>query len=140
MAETFTAKKGYAATVTFSAKRVNIRGEVRIAIAKGLLEITCVGDTIVPFRSYTFGLYDQMSFTVPVVFDEANDAVAAIMVDAIAGTADTLVILDALGGNTLLTGQALVTYEYSAAVDELQMLNVTFTYTGALTGDLGPAA
>ena len=136
MAETFTAKKGYAATVTFSGSRVNIRGEVRVAVARGLLEISCVGDTVVPFRSYTFGLYDQMSFTVPVVFDDTNDAVAAIMVSAIAGTADTLIILDALEGNTLISGEALVTYEYSAAVDELQMLNVTFTYTGALTGDL----
>jgi len=137
MAETFTAKKGYAATVTFSGSRVNIRGEVRVAVARGLLEISCVGDTVVPFRSYTFGLYDQMSFTVPVVFDETNDAVAAIMVSAIAGTADTLIILDVLGASpALLSGEALVTYEYGAAVDELQMLNVTFTYTGALTGDL----
>jgi len=136
MADTFTAKKGHLASVTFGAEPVNIRGEVRVAVAKGLLEITCIGDAIAPFRSYTFGLYDQMSFTVPVVYDEANDAVAAIMVDAIAGTADALIILDALGGNTLVSGQALVTYEYSAAVDELQMLNVTFTYTGALTGDL----
>ena len=136
MADTFTAKKGHLASVTFSAEPINIRGEVRVAVAKGLLEITCIGDAIAPFRSYTFGLYDQMSFTVPVVYDEANDAVAAIMVDAIAGTADALIILDALGGNTLVSGQALVTYEYSAAVDELQMLNVTFTYTGALTGDL----
>ena len=136
MADTFTAKKGHLASVTFSAEPINIRGEVRVAVAKGLLEITCIGDAIAPFRSYTFGLYDQMSFTVPVVFDEVNDAVAAIMVSAIAGTADTLIILDALEGNTLFSGEALVTYEYSAAVDELQMLNVTFTYTGALTGDL----
>jgi len=136
MADTFTAKKGHLASVTFSAEPINIRGEVRVAVAKGLLEITCIGDAIAPFRSYTFGLYDQMSFTVPVVFDEVNDAVAAIMVSAIAGTADTLIILDALEGNTLISGEALVTYEYSAAVDELQMLNVTFTYTGALTGDL----
>jgi len=136
MADTFTAKKGHLASVTWSAEPINIRGEVRVTVARGLLEITCIGDAIAPFRSYTFGLYDQMSFTVPVVYDEANDAVAAIMVDAIAGTADALIILDALGGNTLVSGQALVTYEYSAAVDELQMLNVTFTYTGALTGDL----
>jgi len=136
MADTFTAKKGHLASVTWSAEPINIRGEVRVTVARGLLEITCIGDAIAPFRSYTFGLYDQMSFTVPVVYDEANDAVAAIMVDAIAGTADALIILDALGGNTLVSGQALVTYEYSAAVDELQMLNVTFTFTGALTGDL----
>jgi len=136
MAATFTAKKGYLATLTWSAAAVKVRGEVRVSVARGLLEITCVGDAIAPFRSYTFGLYDQMSFTVPVVFDEVNDAVAAIMVSAIAGTADTLIILDALEGNTLISGEALVTYEYSAAVDELQMLNVTFTYTGALTGDL----
>ena len=137
MADTFTAKKGHLASVTFSAEPINIRGEVRVAVAKGLLEITCIGDAIAPFRSYTFGLYDQMSFTVPVVFDKVNDAVAAIMVSAIAGTADTLIILDALGGNTLVSGLALVTYEYGAAVDELQMLNVTFTYTGAITtGDL----
>ena len=136
MADTFTAKKGHLASVTWSAEPINIRGEVRVTVARGLLEITCIGDAIAPFRSYTFGLYDQMSFTVPVVYDEANDAVAAIMVDAIAGTADALIILDALGGNTLVSGQALVTYEYSAAVDELQMINVTFTFTGALTGDL----
>ena len=137
MADTFTAKKGHLASVTFSAEPINIRGEVRVAVAKGLLEITCIGDAIAPFRSYTFGLYDQMSFTVPVVFDEANDAVAAIMVSAIAGTADTLIILDVLGASpALLSGEALVTYEYGAAVDEVQMLNVTFTYTGALTGDL----
>jgi len=136
MADTFTAKKGYLASVTWSAEPVNIRGEVRVTVARGLLEITCIGDTIAPFRSYTFGLYDQMSFSVPVPFDETNDAVAAIMVDAIAGTADTLIILDAVAGNTLLSGQALVTYEWSAPVDELQMLNVTFTFTGALTGNL----
>ena len=134
MAATFTAKKGYLATLTWSAAAVKVRGEVRVSVARGLLEITCVGDAIAPFRSYTFGLYDQMSFTVPVVFDESNDGVAAILVDAIAGTEDTLILTD--GTKTLLTGQALVTYEYGAAVDEVQMLNVTFTYTGALTGDL----
>ena len=137
MADTFTAKKGHLATLTFNAKVVNVRGEIRCSVNKGLLEISCIGDTVVPFRSYTFGLYDQMSFTVPVVFDETNDAVAAIMVSAIAGTADTLIILDVLGASpALLSGEALVTFEYGAAVDELQMLNVTFTYTGALTGDL----
>ena len=134
MAETFTAKKGYAATVTFSGSRVNIRGEVRVAVARGLLEISCVGDTVVPFRSYTFGLYDQMSFTVPVPWDKTNDGIVEIMARAIDGVADTLILTD--GANTLMSGEALVTYEYSAAIDELQMLNVTFTYTGALTGDL----
>jgi len=134
MADTFTAKKGHLASVTWSAEPINIRGEVRVTVARGLLEITCIGDAIAPFRSYTFGLYDQMSFTVPVPWDKTNDGIVEIMARAIDGVADTLILTD--GANTLMSGEALVTYEYSAAIDELQMLSVTFTFTGALTGNL----
>jgi len=134
MADTFTAKKGHLATLTFNAKVVNVRGEIRCSVNKGLLEISCIGDTVVPFRSYTFGLYDQMSFTVPVPWDKTNDGIVEIMARAIDGVADTLILTD--GANTLMSGEALVTYEYSAAIDEMQMLSVTFTFTGALTGNL----
>lgn len=136
MADTFTAKKGYNAYMTWSAEPVNIRGELRVSVNKGKIDITCIGDGAVPFRSFTLGLFDQMSFTVPVPYDEANDAVAAILVDAIAGTTDTLIIYDANGGNTLLSGSAFVDYEWAAPLDDIQMLNVTFTFTGTLTGDL----
>jgi len=136
MADTFTAKKGYNAYLTWSAEPVSVRGELRVSVNKGKIDISCIGDGVVPFRSFTLGLYDQMSFTVPIPYDESNDAVAAIIVDAVADTTDTLIIKDGSAGNTLLSGQAYVDYEFAAPLDDIQMLNVTFTYTGALTGDL----
>jgi len=136
MADTFTSSKGYAADLSFSASKINVRGELRCGVNRGRIEITCISDGIVPFRSYTVGLYDQMEFTVPVAWDPANDGVAACLVSSIAGTTDALIIKDAVAGNTLLSGQALVNYEYAASLDDIQLMNVTFTFTGALTGNL----
>ena len=134
MGDTFSPSKGYAATLGFSGKKVNVKGEIRVSSAKGLIEITCINDGIVPFRSYTVGLWDQKQFTVAVPYDVANDAFIAVLASGNAGTADTLILTD--GSVTLVSGQALVSCEYAATLDDIQIFNVTFTYTGALTGSL----
>ncbi|MFA5054302.1 MAG: hypothetical protein WC565_09600 [Parcubacteria group bacterium] len=136
MADTFTPTGGHLAKMTYDAKVVNIRGELRVSVNRNKIEISCLGDTFVPFRSYTLGMYDQMSFTVPVPLDSANDGCAEIIANSIAGVADTLIIYDYNAGNTLLSGEAFADYEYAASMDDVQLLNVTFTFTGALTGDL----
>jgi len=136
MADTFTSTVGYRAHVEYDAKAVNIRGELRVTVNRGKIEITCLSDGIVPFRSFVLGLYDQMSFTVPVPMDSANDGCAEIMANSIAGLADTLIISDYDGGTALISGEAYADYEYAASLDDIQLLNVTFTFTGALTGAL----
>jgi len=134
MADTFTPEKGYDATLNFSGKKVNVRGGITAKAARGMIEITCINDGIVPFRSYTYGLFDQIQFTVPVPYDVANDACVAMLAASAGGTADTLILTD--GTVTLLSGQALVTLEYATTLDDIQIYNATFTYTGALTGAL----
>ena len=103
---------------------------------RAILDITCISDGIVPFRSFTLGLHDQMSFTVPVPYDPANDGIIAMIAASIAGTPATCVLYDAVAGTALISGSAIVSYEYAAPLDEIQMLNATFTFTGTLTGAL----
>jgi len=136
MADTFTPKGGHLASLKYNTKVVNVRGEVRVTAARAVIDISCIGDTFVPFRSFTLGMHDQMSFTVPVPYDPTNDGIIAILAASVAGTPTSLILLDVLAGTTLLSGTALASYEYASSMDDVQLLNVTFTFTGALTGNL----
>jgi hypothetical protein len=136
MADTFTPSGGYAAQMTYNAHIVNVRGELRVAVTRGQIDISCLGDGFVPFRSFSLGMYDAMTFTVPVVYDPTNDAVVDIIAFSKTGAPKDFVIKDAVGGNSLVVGHAIVSYEYAASLDDVQLLNCTFSITGGLTGDL----
>jgi hypothetical protein len=136
MADTFTPKSGYTAQLLFGSDPVNVRGELRCAVTRGVIDISCLGDTFVPFRSFTLGMYDAMTFTVPVPYDPANDAVIALIAASISGTPTSTTISDVAAGTALILGTAIVSFEYAASLDDIQLLNVTFSFTGALTGAL----
>ena len=136
MADTFTAKSGYKAQLLFGSDPVNVRGELRCAVTRGVIDISCLGDTFVPFRSFALGMYDAMTFTVPVPYDPANDAVIALIAASISGTPTSTTISDVAAGTALITGTSIVSFEYAASLDDIQLLNVTFSFTGALTGAL----
>jgi len=138
MADTFTPTSGHTALMTFGAAAdpVNIRGELRCSVSRNHIDISCLGDTFVPFRSFHLGMYDAMAFTVPVPYDPTNDAVIGIVAASKSGTPAAFNMLDVLGGTSLIAGNAIVSYEYAASMDDVQLLNCTFSITGGLTGAL----
>lgn len=139
MGATVTPKQGYKGLLTYGADTVHCLGEITVEGLDHLLDdMSALGDTIVPFRSFTPGPMDGggVRISPTVLFDAANDGVTEILTHKIAGTTDTLILLDELAGTTLLSGNAYANYRFRTGIEGQQQLDVTFTYSGALTGSL----
>ena len=139
MGATVTPKQGYLAVLTYGGDNIHVLNDIDVGgLEMQLDNISALGDTIVPHQSFAPGTMDRGGVKIPcnVVYDAANDGVTEILAHKIAMTTDTLILLDALAGTTLLSGTAFVNYRFKTGIEGQQNLDVVFTYTGALTGSL----
>jgi hypothetical protein len=139
MADTITARQGYKAIVQYNGSKVFAMGDITVGgLERAVLESTALSDGVVPFRSIgALGMYGLITIGCSIPYDPANDGCTAIMADKIASENGTLGIFSQTAAKgTLITGDCYPNYTYKTGLDGLQMLDVTFTFTGALTGAL----
>jgi hypothetical protein len=139
MADTITARQGYKAIVKYNAAKVFAMGDITVGgLERAVLESTALSDGVVPFRSIgALGMYGLITIGCSIPYDPANDGCTGIMHDKIASADGTLSIFSQTAAKgTLITGKCYPNYTYKTGLDGLQMLDVTFTFSGALTGAL----
>ena len=139
MGATVTPKQGYLAVITFGGDNIHALNEVDVSgLEMQFDNISALGDTIVPHQSFAPGTMDRGGVKLPVelIYDAANDGVTEILAHKIGQTTDTLILLDALAGTTLLSGTAFVNYRFKTGIEGQQRLSAVFTYSGELTGSL----
>jgi hypothetical protein len=139
MADTITARQGYKAIVKYAAAKVFAMGDITVGgLERAVLESTALSDGVVPFRSIgALGMYGLITIGCSIPYDTANDGCTSIMADKIASTTNRLSIFSQTNAvGTLISGSCYPNYTYKTGLDGLQMLDVTFTFTGALTGSL----
>ena len=136
MGATFTAKAGYKTKLTFGGDTIHVVGEASVGINKALLDVSTLGDGVVPFRTFVQGMTDPITMTVNVPWDPANDGVTECYTHHVAETTDTLIFYDEAAVTTLVSGSAFCNYRWLGAIDGVETMEVTFQYSGALTGTL----
>ncbi len=136
MGATFTGKAGYKTKLTYGADVIHVLGEAAVGVNNTLLDVSTLGDGVVPFRTFAVGMLDPVTIVVNVPWDPANDGVTECYTHHVAKTTDTLIFYDEAAVTTLVSGTAFCNYRWLGAIDGVETMEVTFQYSGALTGML----
>ena len=128
---------GYTGIVTWDSDHVlQTRADITLDTTRGRIDVTCHGDSSLPFRSFEVGLFDPIEITLPILWDYSRPEIAEIAAKFICGTNTPLKFEDAAGSaHPHIDGSAKVTGLNASAKmeNDMQIMNVTFLFSGAPT-------
>jgi len=132
---------GYKGIVTWDTDHVlQTRADITLDTSRGRIDVTCHGDSSLPFRSFEVGLFDPIEITIPILWDYSLPEIAEIAAKYICGTNTPLKFEDEAGSaHPHIDGNAkVVGINVTARMEnEMQIKNVTFLFSGAPTTFLG---
>jgi hypothetical protein len=104
--------------------------------SRGRIDVTVHGDSGLPFRSYEIGLFDPIEITIPILWDYTLPEIQEMAAKLICGTNTKLEFEDSVdSANPHINGNAKVVKIGASArmENEMQIMNVTFLFSGAPT-------
>jgi hypothetical protein len=128
---------GYTGLIVWDTDHVlQTRADITVDAARGTIDVTCHGDANLPFRRFEVGLFDPIEITIPILWDYTLPETAEMAQKLICGTNTSLLFEDAVASaHPHILGNAKVTkIGLSAQMEnEMQIMNVTFLFSGAPT-------
>ena len=128
---------GYTGIVTWDSDHVlQTRADITLDTSRGRIDVTCHGDAGLPFRSFEVGLFDPIEITLPILWDYTRAEIAELAAKYVCGTNTPLKFEDSpASANPHIDGNAkVVGLNASARMEnEMQIMNVTFLFSGAPT-------
>jgi len=128
---------GFTGIVTWDTDHVlQTRADITLDTSRGRIDVTCHGDAGLPFRSFEVGLFDPIEITIPILWDYTRAEIGEIAAKYVCGTNTPLKFEDSAGSATPhIDGNAkVVGLNASARMEnEMQIMNVTFLFSGAPT-------
>ena len=128
---------GYTGILTWDTDHVlQTRADITVDAARGRIDVTCHGDSGLPFRSYEVGLFDPIEITIPILWDYTRAEIGEMAAKLICGTNTLLEFEDDTdSANPHITGNAkVVRIGMTARMEnDMQIMNVTFLFSGAPT-------
>ena len=132
---------GYTGIVTWDTDHVlQTRADITLDTSRGRIDVTCHGDSGLPFRSFEVGLFDPIEITIPILWDYTRAEIAEIVTKYMCGTNTKLEFEDDTdSANPHINGNAkVVGINFAARMEnEMQIMNVTFLFSGAPTEIFG---
>ena len=133
--------KGYTGILTWDSDHVlQTRADITMSASRGRIEVTVHGSASLPFRSYEMGLFDPIEITLPILWDRSLPETGEMAAKLICGTNTPLKFEDSASSSyPHIDGNAKVTKIDTTArmENEMQVMNVTFLFSGAPTTLLG---
>jgi len=114
--------------------------DITMDAKRGRIDVTCHGDSGLPFRTFEVGLFDPIEFTLPIFWDYTRAETAEMVTALMCGTNTKLEFEDAAdSANPFINGNAKVVGISATGrmENEMQIMNVTFLFSGAPTEILG---
>ena len=128
---------GYTGILTWDTDHVlQTRADITMDASRGRIDVTVHGDSGLPFRSYEVGLFDPIEITIPILWDYTRAEIAEMAAKLICGTNTKLEFEDSVdSANPHINGNAKVVKIGASArmENEMQIMNVTFLFSGAPT-------
>ena len=133
--------QGYNAQVVWDTDHVLCtNADITFDAARGRIDVTCHGDSDLPFRTFEVGLFDPIEFTLPIFWDYSLPETAEMVTALMCGTNTKLEFEDSTdSANPFINGNAkVVKISPSGRMENaMQIMNVTFLFSGAPTEILG---
>ena len=133
--------QGYNARVRWDTDHIlQTTADITLSTSRGRIDVTVHGDSGLPYRTFEVGLYDPIEITLPIFWDYTRAEIAEMVTAYNCGTNTNLIFEDvASSANPFINGNAkVVGIEASGRMEnEMQIMNVTFLFSGAPTEIVG---